>query len=91
MRDTTQVQLVRRPEGWPTEEDFRTVGVELGDLAPGQVRVRVRNEFLSVDPYMRGRMNDGPRGVENAVAAFLSMMRGGDAGQMVVRVGRLRR
>jgi len=55
---STQVQLVRRPQGWPTEEDFRTVGVELGDLAPGQVRVR--NEFLSVDPYMRGRMNDGP-------------------------------
>jgi NADPH-dependent curcumin reductase CurA len=53
---STQVQLVKRPDGWPTPEDFRTVTEELPDLAPGQVRVR--NEFLSVDPYMRGRMND---------------------------------
>ncbi|MDT9592249.1 NADP-dependent oxidoreductase [Nocardioides zeae] len=53
---STQVQLVRRPEGWPVPEDFRTVQVTLDDLAPGEVRVR--NEFVSVDPYMRGRMND---------------------------------
>lgn len=53
---STQVQLVARPQGWPTPGDFRTVRVELPDLAPGQVRVL--NEFISVDPYMRGRMND---------------------------------
>ncbi|MBZ5734047.1 NADP-dependent oxidoreductase [Nocardioides sp. TRM66260-LWL] len=53
---STQVQLVSRPTGWPTHDDFRTVEVEYGELADGQVRVR--NEFLSVDPYMRGRMND---------------------------------
>ena len=53
---STQVQLVARPVGWPTDADFRTVQVKLGDLAAGQVRVA--NEFLSVDPYMRGRMND---------------------------------
>lgn len=53
---STQVQLVARPQGWPTPEDFRTVTVEYDDLAPGQVRVR--NAYLSVDPYMRGRMND---------------------------------
>ena len=53
---STQVQLVRRPQGWPVPEDFRTVAVELPDLGPDQVRVA--NEFLSVDPYMRGRMND---------------------------------
>ncbi|MBB2900993.1 hypothetical protein FHR75_001781 [Kineococcus radiotolerans] len=55
MTSSTQVQLVSRPRGWPTPEDFRTVSVELPALAPGQVRVR--NEFLSVDPYMRGRMS----------------------------------
>ena len=54
---STQIQLVARPQGWPTEADFRQVTLELPDLAPGQVRVR--NEFVSVDPYMRGRMNDG--------------------------------
>ena len=53
---STQIQLVRRPCGWPTAGDFRSVRVELPDLRPGQVRVA--NEFISVDPYMRGRMND---------------------------------
>lgn len=53
---STQVQLVARPVGWPTPDDFRTVQVTYGDLQPGQVRVL--NEFVSVDPYMRGRMND---------------------------------
>ncbi|MXP22404.1 zinc-binding dehydrogenase [Gordonia sp. HNM0687] len=53
---STQIQLVSRPHGWPTPDDFRTATVEYGDLAPGQVRVR--NEFISVDPYMRGRMID---------------------------------
>lgn len=53
---STQIQLAARPQGWPTAEDFRTEQVALEDLAPGQVRVR--NEFVSVDPYMRGRMND---------------------------------
>ena len=53
---STQVQLVRRPQGWPVPEDFRTVTVELPELGPDEVRVA--NEFLSVDPYMRGRMND---------------------------------
>ena len=53
---STQIQLVARPQGWPPPDDFRTVTVEYGDLEPGQVRVR--NAYLSVDPYMRGRMND---------------------------------
>jgi NADPH-dependent curcumin reductase CurA len=53
---STQIQLAARPVGWPTNADFRTVTVELPELAPGQARVA--NEFVSVDPYMRGRMND---------------------------------
>jgi NADPH-dependent curcumin reductase CurA len=53
---STQVQLAARPTGWPAPDDFRTVQVTYGDLEPGQVRVA--NEFVSVDPYMRGRMND---------------------------------
>lgn len=51
-----QIQLVNRPTGWPTPEDFRTVEVSYGELPMGHVRVV--NEFISVDPYMRGRMND---------------------------------
>ena len=53
---STQIQLVRRPQGWPTSDDFRTARVDYDDPAPGQVRVA--NEFISVDPYMRGRMID---------------------------------
>ena len=53
---STQIQLAARPVGWPTSGDFRTVRVELPELAAGQVRVA--NDFVSVDPYMRGRMND---------------------------------
>ncbi|MFD9906629.1 NADP-dependent oxidoreductase [Streptomyces sp. NPDC059063] len=48
--------LVRRPHGWPVPEDFalREAPVE----APAEGRVLVRNLHFSVDPYMRGRMND---------------------------------
>ncbi|WDF33097.1 NADP-dependent oxidoreductase [Arthrobacter agilis] len=56
MTTSTQIQLTTRPVGSPTPENFSTVSVELPDLGPDQVRVR--NEFVSVDPYMRGRMND---------------------------------
>lgn len=51
-----QWQLVRRPSGWPVPEDFRLIEVELPELAADEVRVQ--NTFVSVDPYMRGRMND---------------------------------
>ncbi|MDP5227035.1 MULTISPECIES: NADP-dependent oxidoreductase [Arthrobacter] len=53
---STEIQLIRRPQGWPVAEDFRTAVVDHPALQPGEVRVR--NEFISVDPYMRGRMND---------------------------------
>jgi hypothetical protein len=42
--------------GWPTPETFRLVEVDLPDPGPGEVLVR--NLYMSVDPYMRGRMND---------------------------------
>jgi len=51
-----QWKLVRRPVGLPDAEDFSYDVVDLAALEPGEVRVA--NEFLSVDPYMRGRMND---------------------------------
>jgi hypothetical protein len=48
--------LVARPKGWPKATDFALREVSLARPAAGQVLVR--NLFLSVDPYMRGRMND---------------------------------
>ncbi|AMG83644.1 MULTISPECIES: NADP-dependent oxidoreductase [Microbacterium] len=76
---STQIQLARRPEGWPTHDDFRTVEVELSDPAPGEVRVA--NEFVSVDPYMRGRMND----VRSYVAPYAldEVIAGGAIGRVV--------
>ncbi len=53
---STQIRLASRPNGWPTHDDFTTEKVHYDSLQPGQVRVR--NAFVSVDPYMRGRMND---------------------------------
>lgn len=56
---TREIHLAARPRGTATHADFRTVEVELrdgADLPAGHVLVR--NTVLSVDPYMRGRMND---------------------------------
>jgi NADPH-dependent curcumin reductase CurA len=51
-----EIVLASRPDGWPTAANFALVEVPHQDLADGQIRVR--NLFMSVDPYMRGRMND---------------------------------
>jgi hypothetical protein len=51
-----QIVLAARPAGWPTAENFAITEAEQAGLGDGQVRVR--NMFISVDPYMRGRMND---------------------------------
>ncbi len=58
MTQSREWHLVRRPEGWPTPDDVALVErpvPEPAELAEGQVLVR--NLYLSVDPYMRGRMN----------------------------------
>jgi NADPH-dependent curcumin reductase CurA len=49
-------RLVSRPEGLPADDDFELVEVDLP--APTVGEVTVRNRYLSVDPYMRGRMRD---------------------------------
>ena len=48
--------LKSRPSGMPTPDKFELKDLSLPELGEGQVRVR--NRWLSVDPYMRGRMND---------------------------------
>jgi len=49
-----QIHLKTRPEGVPTESNFELVAVDLAQPATGQVLVQ--NIYISVDPYMRGRM-----------------------------------
>jgi NADPH-dependent curcumin reductase CurA len=53
-----EVHLVRRPSGFPEPDDFAFVDRELPE--PGEGEVLVANHDFSVDPYMRGRMNDVP-------------------------------
>ena len=52
-----EIRLASRPKGIPTSANFTLVRTELGPLQDQQVLVR--NLYMSVDPYMRGRMNDG--------------------------------
>jgi len=52
-----QILLASRPAGEPTVDNFRLVETPVPALADGQVLVR--HHYLSLDPYMRGRMNDG--------------------------------
>lgn len=51
-----EVRLKSRPVGLPTAENFEFVTVSVPEPAPGQVMVQ--NLYMSVDPYMRGRMVD---------------------------------
>ena len=53
-----EVRLKSRPVGLPKAGDFEVASVDLG--APGQGEILVRNSWMSVDPYMRGRMYDRP-------------------------------
>ncbi|MFL6731868.1 MAG: NADP-dependent oxidoreductase [Sphingomicrobium sp.] len=71
--------LINRPKGLPRDEDFALKDVELPPLADGMIRVR--NRWLSVDPYMRGRMND----VKSYVPAFQigEPMEGGAIGEVI--------
>ena len=51
-----EIHLHSRPHGIPTADNFALVNVELP--APSDGQVLVRNRYISVDPYMRGRMRD---------------------------------
>src|ERR1019366_5785909 len=52
-----EIRLANRPQGEATPDNFSFVTVEVPDPKPGEVQVR--NLYMSVDPYMRGRMNEG--------------------------------
>ncbi len=74
-----QILLVSRPTGEPSVDNFRLVQAPVAD--PGDGQVLVRNHYLSLDPYMRGRMNEGrsyakPQELD-------AVMIGGTAGEVV--------
>lgn len=55
-RSAREIQLAARPDGVPTAANFALVERPVPELAAGQILVR--NTWMSVDPYMRGRMDD---------------------------------
>jgi NADPH-dependent curcumin reductase CurA len=71
--------VASRPDGWPTPDNFTLVEVPVPTAGPGQILVR--NTVMSVDPYMRGRMND----VKSYVPPFQigAPLDGGAVGEVV--------
>jgi hypothetical protein len=71
--------LMSRPQGLPVTDNFELKAIDLPSVGDGQLRVR--NLWLSVDPYMRGRMND----VKSYVPPFAvgQPMEGGAIGEVV--------
>jgi hypothetical protein len=74
-----QMVLASRPQGAVTVENFRLV--EAPVPAPGEGEVLVKNEWLSLDPYMRGRMSDAKSYVPPA--AIGAVMVGQTVGEVV--------
>jgi hypothetical protein len=74
-----EIRFVSRPRREPSPENFALVTVDLPDLQPGEVLVR--NSFFSVDPYMRGRMNEGKSYI--LPFALDKALDGGAVGQVV--------
>jgi NADPH-dependent curcumin reductase CurA len=77
-RVAREIRLVARPRGFPDEDLFEVAEISIPDPADGQLLIR--NAYLSVDPYMRPRMND----VRSYVAPFTlgEAMTGGAVGQV---------
>ena len=79
MTKNVQVLLDSRPEGWVEEKHFRIAESAIPGAAPGQFVVK--NHWLSLDPYMRGRMSTGKsyaKGVEIG-----EVMTGGTVGEVI--------
>ncbi|MBV8449445.1 MAG: NADP-dependent oxidoreductase, partial [Hyphomicrobiales bacterium] len=74
-----QVLLKSRPKGWASEADFEILEAPVPKPAEGQVLVR--NHWLSLDPYMRGRMNDAKSYA--AKAEIGEVMIGGTVGEVL--------
>jgi NADPH-dependent curcumin reductase len=79
MTTNQQIHLVSRPSGEASVDNFKLIEAEVPELKDGQVLVR--NHFMSLDPYMRGRMNDAK---SYAVPQPLNaVMQGGTVGEVV--------
>ena len=79
MTTSREIRLKSRPVGEPTAANFELATVTLPD--PGAGEVQVRNTWMTVDPYMRGRMND----VRSYVPPFQigEALQGGAVGEVI--------
>jgi len=76
---TREIRLASRPAGRPVPENFRLAESPLPELKDGQILVR--NLYISVDPYMRGRMNDAKS--YSAPFALDAALDGGAVGEVI--------
>ena len=74
-----QIHLVSRPKGEATADNFRLVEAPVPE--PGEGQVLVRTHYLSLDPYMRGRMNDAKSYAQPQ--PLDQVMQGGTVGEVV--------
>jgi len=79
MQTNKQWLLASRPAGSPTVDNFRLVEAPVPEIGPDEVLVR--NHYMSLDPYMRMRMNDAKSYA--APQALDVVMQGGTAGEVV--------
>jgi NADPH-dependent curcumin reductase CurA len=79
MTAAREIRLKSRPKGLPSPDNFELASVDLPPPGPGEVQVR--NTWMTVDPYMRGRMND----VKSYVPPFQigQALQGGAIGEVV--------
>ena len=77
--ENQRVLLASRPDGWVSEDNFRIESVPLPRPRDGEVLVK--NLWLSLDPYMRGRMNEGKSYA--AKQEIGEVMIGGTVGEVV--------
>jgi len=83
MSTNKQVLLANRPSGWVQESDFRIVETPVPEPGPGQMLVKIH--WLSLDPYMRGRMSTGKSYAKPAEIG--EPMVGGTVGEVVASAG----
>jgi NADPH-dependent curcumin reductase len=79
MARNMQVLLANRPEGWVQESDFKIVANDIPKPRPGEILIE--NHWLSLDPYMRGRMSAGKSYA--AATEIGDVMTGGAVGKVI--------
>lgn len=76
-----QIIMVSHPVGFPKESDFKLIETPIPE--PGEGQFLVRHEFMSLDPYMRGRMNPPSKLAYAAGVRPGEVMQGGSVGRVI--------